>query len=280
METENPGLTHPLISHILEVEPYLKGLLGEEYGVYVSDLTNYLCCDHGMVKLALQAGDKIKDTSITWRCLNTNQRVISKSSQEVYGIAYIGVAYPISDSAGTLMGTLAMILPSRQDELIQIADETEREINTIAAAIGDFSASEEELAATTEEFANRINVIKEQIKKTDNVITLISTVAKQTNLLGLNAAIEAARAGEAGRGFNVVANEIHKLAEHTQVSVKDVVTTLKTIQDEIIDLSQALEQMIAGTDEQAAAATSISAAVQEIKQIAGSLKAKAAALVS
>ena len=274
--TENSlSLKHPLIEHAIELVPFTRGLLGEDYGVYVSDLKHYLCCEHGTVKLALRARDQVKDSSITGRCLSTGKRTIAKAGKEVYGIPYIGVAYPIIDPTGLLVGTLAMILPTRQDELIQIANEAEHAINTIAMSVSDFSATEEELAATTQEFATNIAVISEHVKNTDAVITLISTVAKQTNLLGLNAAIEAARAGEAGRGFNVVAVEIRKLAEHTQGSVKSVIITLQAIQQAIIDLTRSLEQMVAGTEAQAVASSSINASVQELKLVATTLKDKA-----
>jgi len=278
--TENgTELTHPLIEHAIEMVPYIKGLLGGEYGVYVSNLEHYLCCENGAVKLALQAYDQVKDTSITGRCLSTSQRTIAKAGKEVYGIAYIGIAYPIIDPSGLLVGTLAMILPTRQDDLIQIANQTEAEINSIAMSMADFSATQEELAATTQEFVANIDIIRKHIENTDAIVTLISTVAKQTNLLGLNAAIEAARAGEAGRGFSVVAEEIRKLANHTQGSVKSVINTLEVIQQAINELTRSLEQMVSGTEEQAAASSSINTSVQELKLIATTLKATADNLI-
>src|SRR3979409_525307 len=93
------------------------------------------------------------------------------------------------------------------------------------------------------------------------VVTTITKVADQTNLLSLNAAIEAEKAGEYGRGFAVVATEIRRLADQTAVATYDIDQMVKEIQS-------AVAAGVMGMDK---FAEEVRRGMQDVQQVGGQL---------
>jgi methyl-accepting chemotaxis protein WspA len=108
---------------------------------------------------------------------------------------------------------------------------------TLAAAgrtrLASMEQTMQQLVESTASISSKLAIIREKADNINLVVTTITKVADQTNLLSINAAIEAEKAGEYGRGFLVVAREIRRLADQTAVATLDIENMVRLMQDAV-----------------------------------------------
>lgn len=135
------------------------------------------------------------------------------------------------------------ILSDSIENVTRISDESQNNDNKIKSAMQNLENSFNNVHNTTQQIqvvlAN-FNVIRKNSDDLRNdagkmmqIVSIVSSIARQINLLALNASIEAARAGDAGRGFAVVAEEVRSLSDDTNQAVAEITTSLTSFVDSL-----------------------------------------------
>jgi methyl-accepting chemotaxis protein len=141
------------------------------------------------------------------------------------------------------------------------------DIERAAVAVQQLAASSQELAATSQGTAKIAENAGREVKRTAEILSIIKHVAQQSSLLGLNAAIEAARVGEHGRGFSVVANEVRKLADESNNSVRTINDMLNQIRNSVGQVLKDVEQCNVISQAQAKANQEISEMLESLRGV-------------
>ena len=134
-------------------------------------------------------------------------------------------ATEISATTKELVGTM--------DEVVEVAERTRSSASTGHDNLERMEVTMQHIVEAAGSIASKFEILNEKALNINSVVTTITKVADQTNLLSLNAAIEAEKAGEYGLGFAVVATEIRRLADQTAVATLDIEQMVKEMQSAV-----------------------------------------------
>ncbi|HET9374614.1 MAG TPA: methyl-accepting chemotaxis protein [Chthoniobacterales bacterium] len=125
------------------------------------------------------------------------------------------------------------VLLNTINEVTEVAEQTASLAGTGQSGLARMEATMRQVMEAGGAVNAKLAVLNEKASNINQVVTTITKVADQTNLLSLNAAIEAEKAGEHGRGFVVVATEIRRLADQTAVASYDIEQLVKEMQSAV-----------------------------------------------
>lgn len=148
--------------------------------------------------------------------------------------------YEVVEEIGNY-SAMAEELNASSDTSYKTAEETLKVVEEGSETVYNTIEYMEEIKEAISSVVEEINGLKNSTNEIKDILDIINNIAKQTNLLSLNAAIEAARAGKAGRGFAVVAEEVRKLAERSAESVKDISNIIGNINLSVNKTIEAIE---------------------------------------
>ncbi|AOR24355.1 methyl-accepting chemotaxis protein [Clostridium taeniosporum] len=259
--------------------PYFKYYFEDELIFTISNTENFLLVKESEnLKMNSKTGDTIPEGCAADVCLKAKKQVSVMVPENVFGVPLKTIAIPVfenNEMAGTIVIGMSV---ERKEKMVHMSNNLSESLEQIGSNLFDMSSGLQKISETNTDIEKFIEITNDNYKKTDDVLKFIESIAKQTNMLGLNAAIESARAGEYGKGFSVVSNEIRKLSRSSSESIGEINEILSDIQNSINEIYNRFNASNSLLDGQASGLEEITATVQELNSTAALLKEFAATI--
>ncbi|UJF32572.1 methyl-accepting chemotaxis protein [Paenibacillus hexagrammi] len=210
------------------------GELGRSFDTMMENMTALVKQTDGSASHVLQVADKLLSLS---EATNRSTKEIAAASEEI--------------SAGS------NVLSSEAEKVSEFTDHFSKRLQDFAKANEVLEHSALHVKHSSDKGSSYLSELSIQTRQTEamnrsmnqkfidfqtstqsiqKILILMKNLTSQTNILSLNASIEAARAGAAGKGFNVIADEIRQLAEQSKQSIEIVSATILQLQASVTDI--------------------------------------------
>ncbi|WP_313220925.1 methyl-accepting chemotaxis protein [Stutzerimonas nitrititolerans] len=237
----------------------------DEIGEMIQLFNGFLDKLHGTIRQTLDAASPLGQMSQELYRLTQDATQNARSQQ--------GHTDSIERDIQTMTSSIQEVA-RRSQQASEGAGAASRQAGTARESIGSLSSSISDLGSSVMGAVQAMEQLEEETQQVGSVLTVIRSIAEQTNLLALNAAIEAARAGEQGRGFAVVADEVRNLAQKTAASTAEIQQIIQRLQNSangVLNVMTANGEKAQNSIERSVEATrmleSIAVAVGQINQL-------------
>ena len=207
--------------------------------------SNYNCHSCGFPTCRRMAEAIIKGTSSFQSCA---QYTLKESANHRRHIE------EVNETIGHITAELGNVVSMLTQNIGSVSGATEgiAKLNNVNySEVSSLSGVIDELRLLSENINSAMGSINESVSGFSKMTKNINDIARQINILAINASIEAARAGEAGIGFAVVADEVRNLAEHSQNAVTEaeesnalVFADIDTVNGIVITISEKMQNIL------------------------------------
>ncbi len=196
----------------------------DEVGTLVSKLSEMAQNLNALIGQVQRSGIQVTSSATELSATSKQQEAVMRTQLEStnYVVASVGEISTVSEDLVETMKKVATM----SDQTADFASSGQSDLSQMEEAM-------HHMENASKSISGKLEAINEKAANITSVVTTITKVADQTNLLSLNAAIEAEKAGEYGRGFTVVAREIRRLADQTAVATLDIDQMVQEMQSAV-----------------------------------------------
>jgi methyl-accepting chemotaxis protein WspA len=222
----------------------------------------------------------VKKSSIELMSTATQFAATSKQQESTvngFGASTSEIAAAVREISATSQELLTTI-----EGVNKVAGETAASAESGRDALTTMGTTMQGLAKSTTSISSKLSVIREKAADINVVVTTITKVADQTNLLSVNAAIEAEKAGEYGLGFIVLAREIRRLADQTAVATLDIEQMVRQMQAAVsagvMEMDKFTEEVRRGVEGAESIGGQMEEIITQVTSVTGSFESVAEAM--
>lgn len=210
--------------------PYLSQILRRDVVVGFNCLDHCLKLYNSKTNSYNYEVGGIPKNTIAYKCMNKGEIINDEYNIGSDSRPYRSTGIPIKNNHGKTIGCIVIAsFLDNQKKVLDLSESLYSTSETVLNSINELWKKVQVIVNDNKDVEETVNNTVDKTTQTDEVISFIKNVSKQTKLLSLNASIESARAGESGKGFGVVATEIKKLAESSNESISKIEALLGDI---------------------------------------------------
>ena len=267
---QSSAIAEPLNRLVASIERMRLGDFSQRLGPHQQD--EFGVVGQGLNRLADDLCELVGQVQRSGIQVNTTATQIAATAKEQQSTAHeIAATTAQIGATSKEISATSKELVKTMNEVNHVAEQTANLAGSGQSAIARMEGTMRQIMAASGSITSKLAVLSEKTTNINSVVTTITKVADQTNLLSLHAAIEAEKAGEYGLGFAVVAMEIRRLADQTAVATYDIEKMVKEMQSAVaagvMGMDKFSEEVRSGVEEVRQVSTHLAQIIHQVQTL-------------